>query len=108
MKLLQNKTIGDIVHVNANFGTPLLDVERLMKKSQGGGTLLDLGIYTLNAVTMIYGGEKPQKIAAVGHLNEDGKTFIFLIKMLLIFSIVWENSFIFISNLQKKIMIKSL
>ncbi|GFS48749.1 trans-1,2-dihydrobenzene-1,2-diol dehydrogenase [Trichonephila inaurata madagascariensis] len=72
MELIQNGSIGDIVHVNANFGIPLLDVERVMKKAVGGGTILDLGIYTINAVTMIYGGEKPKKIAAIGHLNEDG------------------------------------
>lgn len=72
MELLQNRNIGDIIHVNANFGLPLMEVERLMKNSIGGGTILDLGIYALNAVNMIYNGEKPEKIAAVGHLNEEG------------------------------------
>lgn len=75
MELLKNKIIGDIVHVSGTFGIPVLDVERLMKKSQGGGTLLDLGIYPLNLITMIYNGEKPQTIAAVGHLNDDGILF---------------------------------
>ncbi|KFM81497.1 Trans-1,2-dihydrobenzene-1,2-diol dehydrogenase, partial [Stegodyphus mimosarum] len=69
---LKKGNIGEIVHVYSNFGIPVLTVERITKKSLGGGTILDLGIYTLNAVTMIYNGEKPKKIAAVGHLNDNG------------------------------------
>jgi len=69
---LKKKVIGDVTHVTSCFGFSLLDVERLIKKSFGGGTILDLGIYTLNAVSTVYNGEKPVKIAAVGHLNEDG------------------------------------
>lgn len=72
MKLLRDNAIGDVVHVNANFGIMIAHIDRIAKKAQGGGTLLDLGIYALNAVTMVYNGEKPEKIAAVGHLNEDG------------------------------------
>ncbi|GBN04219.1 Trans-1,2-dihydrobenzene-1,2-diol dehydrogenase [Araneus ventricosus] len=72
MELIEKDTIGDIVHVNVKFGIPLLSVERVMTKAVGGGTILDLGIYTINAVTMVYKGEKPKKIAAVGHLNDDG------------------------------------
>lgn len=72
MNLIKDKAVGDIVHVHSNFGKPLTRVERLMKRSMGGGTLLDLGIYALNAVSVAYKGDKPQKIAAVGHLNDDG------------------------------------
>lgn len=74
MELLRNKAVGDLVHVNACFGVPLIqrDPSRL-KKSQGlGSATLDIGIYTLNAVNLVYGGEKPKKIAAVGHLSEEG------------------------------------
>ncbi|XP_054714004.1 trans-1,2-dihydrobenzene-1,2-diol dehydrogenase-like [Uloborus diversus] len=70
--LLQKGTIGDIVHVDVTFGKPLLHAERLVKKSMGGGTVLDLGIYVLNAVNFVYNGEKPSKIVAVGHLNDEG------------------------------------
>lgn len=75
MKLLREKTIGDILHVNANFGKDLKGLERITKRTEGGGCLLDIGIYTLNAVSMVYNGEKPEKIAAVGHLNDDGIFF---------------------------------
>ncbi|KAF8766930.1 trans-1,2-dihydrobenzene-1,2-diol dehydrogenase-like [Argiope bruennichi] len=72
MDIVNNGSIGDIVHVDANFGISMLDRERIVTRALGGGTILDLGIYPLNAVSMIYKNEKPEKIAAVGHLNEDG------------------------------------
>uniref|UniRef100_A0A2L2Y1H3 Trans-1,2-dihydrobenzene-1,2-diol dehydrogenase n=1 Tax=Parasteatoda tepidariorum TaxID=114398 RepID=A0A2L2Y1H3_PARTP len=72
MDLIKSGKIGDVVHISANIGKNLLKKERLMKKDQGGGSILDLGVYTLNAVTMIYGGDKPTKVAAVGHLSEEG------------------------------------
>jgi len=71
-KLIKNGSIGEVVHVNANFGVPIKEVERIRNKDIGGGTILDLGIYNLNAVTMVYGGDKPEKIAAIGHLNIEG------------------------------------
>lgn len=72
MKLLKDNSIGDIVHVNVNLGQQLEPDHRVLKKSVGGGTLLDIGIYTLNAVALVYDDERLQKIAAVGHLNDDG------------------------------------
>lgn len=72
MDLIRKGSIGDVVHVEANLGINMMYRERLVTQSLGGGTVLDLGIYPLNAVAMIYNGEKPSKIAAVGHLNEDG------------------------------------
>lgn len=71
-ELFSRETIGNVLHVSANFGISASDVDRLTKKSFGGGTVLDLGIYTINAVCLVYQGEKPQKIAAVGHLNKEG------------------------------------
>ncbi|KAG8184944.1 hypothetical protein JTE90_011076 [Oedothorax gibbosus] len=68
----KQEIVGDIVHVQANLGINMAYRERFVTKALGGGTVLDLGIYPLNAVTMIYKGEMPSKIAAVGHLNEDG------------------------------------
>ncbi|CAL1276547.1 unnamed protein product [Larinioides sclopetarius] len=63
LNLKQTKTLIEIARREKRF---------LMEKSVGGGTILDLGIYTINAITMVYKGEKPKKIAAVGHLNDDG------------------------------------
>ncbi|KAG8177732.1 hypothetical protein JTE90_026574 [Oedothorax gibbosus] len=70
-ELLESGSIGDVVHVDVNFGFNLLGIERLTKREVGGGTILDLGIYTINAVMMAY-KEQPKDIKAVGHLNDDG------------------------------------
>lgn len=69
---LKRNRIGDVYSVHVTFGLNLEKEERIMKKELGGGTILEIGTYILSAVTMIYGGMKPKKIAAVGHLNDDG------------------------------------
>ncbi|XP_023241947.1 trans-1,2-dihydrobenzene-1,2-diol dehydrogenase-like [Centruroides sculpturatus] len=66
------KNIGDVYYIHSCFGIFLENVDRVGKKKLGGGTILDLGIYTVNAISMVYEGLKPKKIAAVGHLNSDG------------------------------------
>lgn len=38
----------------------------------GGGAILDIGVYNIQLISLIFGGERPIKIAAGGHLNEDG------------------------------------
>ena len=43
-----------------------------MKKDMGGGTILDLGIYTVQIAQLAMAAEKPSKIAATGHMNEEG------------------------------------
>jgi len=72
METIRNGVIGDVYHVGANFGMPFSGIERVTKKELGGGTLLDIGIYTINIVEMAFGGEKPTDIKAIGHLNENG------------------------------------
>lgn len=41
-------------------------------KSLGGGTILDLGVYCLQFVCMVFGNEMPHTIKAAGFLNEEG------------------------------------
>lgn len=41
------------------------------KKELGGGTVLDLGIYTLQLATLVF-GNKPSTVVAGGHLNQEG------------------------------------
>jgi len=72
METIKNGVIGDIYHVSANFGTPMSEVERMSKKELGGGTILDIGIYAINIVEMVFDGETPTQIKAIGHLNENG------------------------------------
>lgn len=54
--MLKNNIIGEPRLVTANLGYDLRSVERLTKPELAGGALLDLGVYPLNAITMIMGG----------------------------------------------------
>ena len=48
------------------------DFPRISKKELGGGTVLDLGIYCVQLASLVFGGERPDKILASGHLNQEG------------------------------------
>lgn len=63
-------TIGEVKQVIASFGE-IIDVPRMHKKDLGGGTILDLGIYTIQVAQMVFGGEVPTVVAS-GHMGEDG------------------------------------
>ncbi|XP_043462991.1 trans-1,2-dihydrobenzene-1,2-diol dehydrogenase-like [Leptopilina heterotoma] len=71
-KELDSGCIGNVKQVICSFGFPLTNIERLNAKTMGGGTILDLGVYTLQLVNFVFNGEKPEIIKAVGHLNNDG------------------------------------
>lgn len=69
---LKAGAIGEVLHARAEFGVPISGVDRLAKKEQGGGTILDLGVYAINLVQMAFDNEEPLEIVAVGHLNQNG------------------------------------
>ena len=69
---LAEKTIGDIVHVDVNFGIPIADVDRVAQKALGGSTVLDIGVYCINAILVALNGEEPAELKATGHLNSEG------------------------------------
>uniref|UniRef100_A0A4W5RE75 Trans-1,2-dihydrobenzene-1,2-diol dehydrogenase n=1 Tax=Hucho hucho TaxID=62062 RepID=A0A4W5RE75_9TELE len=56
---------GEVVEVNivkADFGARLMHVPRAVEKELGGGALLDISIYCLQFICMVYNGEKPECI----------------------------------------------
>jgi len=63
-------TIGEVKQVIATFGE-IIDVPRMHKKDLGGGTILDLGIYTIQVAQMVFDGETPVVVGG-GHMGEDG------------------------------------
>lgn len=69
---IESGSLGQITEVDVSFGFKLDDVDRMTKKAQGGGTILDLGVYTIQASLWAFGGEEPASIEAKGTLNEDG------------------------------------
>ena len=72
-QMIKNGVIGDVRVVNVTFGFQVIETwERVMDPKQGGSTLLEIGVYTLNIADMVYDGEEPEKVDAVGFLNDLG------------------------------------
>lgn len=68
---LQNGKLGTIKEVTVNFGFKLAGIERLDSKELGGGTILDLGVYTIQAALWAF-REAPLEVTATGKLNTEG------------------------------------
>lgn len=62
--------LGQIKEINLEFGFPLGSTERLFLKN-GGGSVLDLGVYPIQISLWVFRAE-PTKVIAFGKLNEDG------------------------------------
>ncbi|CAG2115444.1 unnamed protein product [Medioppia subpectinata] len=72
MNAIKTGAIGQVYHVDVTFGKAVADKAKLARKALGGGTFMDIGIYTLNVVLMAFGDEQPLEVKAVGHLNQYG------------------------------------
>ncbi|KAK5649085.1 hypothetical protein RI129_003977 [Pyrocoelia pectoralis] len=70
--LIDSDAIGEVMHVTVQFGVVFDTLERIASKALGGGTILDLGVYTLQFVQFAYKGLSPINIVAKGTLNENG------------------------------------
>ncbi|XP_051727042.1 trans-1,2-dihydrobenzene-1,2-diol dehydrogenase-like [Ctenopharyngodon idella] len=71
-RLLSQKEVGEVKVVRADFGVPLIHVVRAVQKDLGGGALLDIGIYCLQFVLMVFNGEKPECVQATGFCLDTG------------------------------------
>ncbi|XP_018320315.1 trans-1,2-dihydrobenzene-1,2-diol dehydrogenase [Agrilus planipennis] len=69
-KQIDSGIIGEVLYVNACFGFPLDNVDRLNVKEMGGSAVLDLGVYTLQFIQYVFRGLKPIEVAITGHLNK--------------------------------------
>ncbi|KAL0851000.1 hypothetical protein ABMA28_006893 [Loxostege sticticalis] len=72
---IQAGKLGEVKHVEVNFGVPIEMVDRLRKKELGGSAIMDIGIYTLQFAQFVYKDE-PTKVTAIGNLNEQGVDII--------------------------------
>ncbi|CAN9506760.1 unnamed protein product [Ophioblennius macclurei] len=71
-RLLCQGELGEVRMVRAEFAQSLLHIPRTTQKELGGGVILDLGIYCLQFIFMVFNGEKPESIQASGVLLENG------------------------------------
>ena len=62
--------LGDVLNANVLFGVPLTN-DRFHIKDLGGGSVLDLGVYCVYFLQMIFQGQRPTSVKASGHLNKD-------------------------------------
>ncbi|XP_053677027.1 trans-1,2-dihydrobenzene-1,2-diol dehydrogenase-like [Anopheles nili] len=69
---IERGALGEIREVDVEFGFVLSDVDRLRLKSLGGGTVLDLGVYTIQVCLWAFGGQAPNKVVASGEMNAEG------------------------------------
>ncbi|XP_029425286.1 trans-1,2-dihydrobenzene-1,2-diol dehydrogenase isoform X2 [Nannospalax galili] len=70
--ILAQKTVGDLRVARIELGFNLSQLSRATDWAQAGGSLLDLGIYCIQFISMVFGGQKPEKISAVGRVHETG------------------------------------
>lgn len=71
-RLLAEQAVGEVKLVKAYFGSPQLHIPRSVRKELGGGALLDIGVYCLQFVLMVFDGERPASIQATGALLDSG------------------------------------
>lgn len=71
-RLLTQGEIGEVKMFRADFCVPVVNVRRSVDKTLGGGATLDLGIYCLQFMCMVFNGEKPECIQAMGNCYETG------------------------------------
>ncbi|ETW02600.1 hypothetical protein H310_06070 [Aphanomyces invadans] len=71
--LLADGVIGYVhaVHADMGFAFPS-SADRIWKRDLGGGGLLDIGIYPLAFVSMVFPDEAPINVHTVGSLSDDG------------------------------------
>ncbi|XP_040313593.1 trans-1,2-dihydrobenzene-1,2-diol dehydrogenase [Herpailurus yagouaroundi] len=69
---LSQGTLGELRVARAEFGKDLTQITRALDWAQAGGGLLDIGIYCIQFISMVFGGQKPEKIVAMGRRHETG------------------------------------
>jgi predicted dehydrogenase len=72
LELLDNKEIGDLVMVRADFGfnAPFNPESRVFNRNLGGGSLMDVGIYPVYLSLLTLGN--PSAISATSEFTETG------------------------------------
>lgn len=73
-RLLAQGQVGQAKYVSSNFCVPVLHVERSVKKELGAGATLDLGIYCLQFILMVFSGEKPESVQATATCLDSGES----------------------------------
>lgn len=65
--------IGDVRHMEVSFGLDVQLVPRISRRDMGGGASLDLGVYAINLIRLVFDKEQPLEIIAKGELYSSGE-----------------------------------
>ncbi|HEX2420491.1 MAG TPA: Gfo/Idh/MocA family oxidoreductase [Acidimicrobiia bacterium] len=81
-RLVESGTIGDLVAFQSFFSYRNLDPANIRNQTEaGGGALLDIGCYPVNAARMLFGSE-PEEVKAMIHRHPDFGTDVLTSAML--------------------------
>ncbi|MDR0589128.1 MAG: Gfo/Idh/MocA family oxidoreductase [Spirochaetaceae bacterium] len=71
---LADGLIGEVRIFQGNFGfrAAVPPSHRLLDMNQGGGALLDAGVYPISFASMVFGGGKPHRVSGALSLGETG------------------------------------
>jgi len=71
---LNDGRIGEPKFFQGNFGNcvPKEELARIFKKGLGGSSVADFGCYLVQLSTLVFGGQRPEKVIAIGKLNGEG------------------------------------
>eukprot|EP01084_Bolivina_argentea_P101267 181595_1 len=77
-ELINNNSIGTVISFYADFGREITqtDSPRLYDNKLGGGSVLDLGCYVINPLSMLFGCKMPSQIKAVGIIDKESNVDI--------------------------------
>eukprot|EP00475_Leptophrys_vorax_P000955 TRINITY_DN104_c0_g1_i2.p1 TRINITY_DN104_c0_g1~~TRINITY_DN104_c0_g1_i2.p1 ORF type:complete len:381 (+),score=132.11 TRINITY_DN104_c0_g1_i2:54-1196(+) len=70
-QLVADGALGDLLQISADVSFSRVE-DRLVNKTMGGGSLMDVGCYELQYGTMFNGGKFPDQFSAIARLNEQG------------------------------------
>jgi len=76
-ELLEDRTIGDVRHVQAGMGDGFESSnKRIWECTLGGSKLMNIGVFPLSIVTLSLGTD-PSHISTVGQLTEDERLDVY-------------------------------
>jgi len=70
-EILASNVIGEPSMLTASLGYNIVTKDRIAKPELGGGALLDLGVYTLNFASMVFGDDVEEIVSVCSH-NDKG------------------------------------
>lgn len=70
-EVIQSRIIGEVTSLTANLGYVIKDIPRLIEPKLAGGALLDVGIYTINFASMVF-GDKIKSFSSTAIKTESG------------------------------------